>query len=66
MSYCNKCSSCGGDPCGCGCKPAKYGCDFNIMANPFDASIWNVTINGATTKVKRPIQSFRQIILLRA
>ena len=54
MNYCNKCSSCGGDPCSCGCKPAKYGCDFNIMANPFDASIWNVTINGATTKVKIP------------
>ena len=52
--YCNKCGSCGGDPCGCGCKPAKYGCDLNIMANPFDPSIWNVTINGATTKVKIP------------
>lgn len=51
---CNKCSNCGGDPCGCGCKPAKYGCDLNIMANPFDPSIWNVTINGATTKVKIP------------
>lgn len=55
MSYCEKCNSCGPDPCGCGgCKPAKYGCDFNILANPFDASIWNVTINGATTKVKIP------------
>ena len=55
MNYCNKCSSCGSDPCSCGgCKPAKYGCDFNIMANPFDPSIWNVTINGATTKVKIP------------
>lgn len=55
MNNCNKCSSCGPDPCSCGgCKPAKYGCDFNIMANPFDASIWNVTINGATTRVKIP------------
>ena len=54
-SYCNKCNSCGPDPCGCGgCKPAKYGCDFNIMANPYDASIWNVTINGATKRVKIP------------
>jgi hypothetical protein len=55
MNYCDKCNSCGPDPCGCGgCKPAKYGCDFNIMANPYDASIWNVTINGATTRVKIP------------
>lgn len=51
---CNKCNSCGGNPCGCGCKPAKYGCDFNILANPYDPSIWNVTINGATTRVKIP------------
>lgn len=55
MNACNKCNSCGPDPCSCGgCKPAKYGCDFNIMANPFDKSLWNVTINGATTKVKIP------------
>ena len=55
MNACYKCSSCGSDPCSCGgCKPAKYGCDFNIMANPYDPSIWNVTINGATTRVKIP------------
>lgn len=55
MSYCNKCSTCGPDPCGCDqCRPAKYGCDFNIMANPYDASVWNVTINGATKRVKIP------------
>lgn len=53
-STCNKCNSCGLDPCGCGCKPARYGCDFDINANPFDPSIWNVTINGATTRVKIP------------
>lgn len=52
---CNKCSTCGPDPCGCDqCRPAKYGCDFNIMANPYDASVWNVTINGATKRVKIP------------
>lgn len=55
MNTCNKCNSCGKpNPCGCGCKPAKYGKDFNIMANPFDPSVWNVTINGATTRVKIP------------
>lgn len=55
MNTCNKCSTCGPDPCGCDqCRPAKYGCDFNIMANPYDASIWNVTINGATKRVKIP------------
>lgn len=54
MNFCNKCNRCGADPCSCGCKPAKYGCDFNIMPNPFDPSIWNVTIGGATTRVKIP------------
>ena len=49
------CSICNNNPCGCNrCDPAKYGCDFQIMANPYDASIWNVTINGATTRVKIP------------
>lgn len=50
---CDNCfkNSCGCDPCS---HPAKYGCDFNIQANPYDASIWNVTINGATTRVKIP------------
>lgn len=43
------------DHCGCGeCRPAKYGCDFDINANPYDPSIWNVTINGATARVKIP------------
>lgn len=48
---CNKCNH---NPCDCGCRPAKYGCDFGIQANPYDPSIWNVTINGATTRVKIP------------
>ncbi len=45
------CGSC--DPCG-GCTPAKYGKDFQIWANPYDQSIWNVCINGATQRVKIP------------
>lgn len=50
---CDNCfnNSCGCDPCS---HPAKYGCDFDIQANPYDASIWNVTINGATKRVKIP------------
>ena len=50
---CDNCNnnSCGCDPCS---HPAKYGCDFDIQANPYDASIWNVTINGATTRVRIP------------
>ena len=52
---CNKCNSCEHDPCTCGgCRPASYKCDFDIQANPFDSSIWNVTICGAMTKVKIP------------
>lgn len=52
--FCNNCNSCGHDPCSCGCKPARYKCDFDIQANPYDPSIWNVTIGGAMTKVKIP------------
>lgn len=52
---CSNCNTCGNDPCSCGAyKPARYGCDFNIMANPYDPSVWNVTINGATKRVKIP------------
>lgn len=57
MNNCsNCCSTCGANPCSCGgCKPARYSCgDISIMPNPFDASIWNITLNGATTKVKIP------------
>lgn len=57
MNNCsNCCSACGANPCSCGgCKPARYSCgDISIMPNPFDASIWNITLNGATTKVKIP------------
>lgn len=50
----NYCNNCGKNPCGCGCKPARYGKEFQILANPYDPSVWNVTINGATTKVKIP------------
>lgn len=53
---CNKCSNCGFDPCGCGgCKPARYSRgDISIAPSPYDASIWMVTIQGATAKVKIP------------
>lgn len=51
----NCCNNCGRpNPCGCGCRPAQYRCDFDINANPFDPSLWNVTINGATTRVRIP------------
>lgn len=54
---CSNCNStCGKDPCSCGgCKPARYSCGgLQINASPFDPSVWNVTINGATTRVKIP------------
>lgn len=57
MNNCsNCCNTCGKDPCGCGgCRPARYSKgDFRIDVNPFDPSIWMVTIQGATTKVKIP------------
>lgn len=50
------CNNCRKDPCSCGeCAPARYSCnDFSIAANPYDSSIWMVTICGATTRVKIP------------
>lgn len=48
--YCNNKNN----PCGRCSSSAHYGCDFDIMANPYDPSIWNVRINGATTRVKIP------------
>lgn len=48
----NNCDPCN-DPCN-SCGPAKYNCDFSISANPFDQSIWNVTICGNTTRMKVP------------
>ena len=53
---CSNCNKCGFGSCSCGeCKPARYSCgDISIAPNPYDASIWMVTIQGATTKVKIP------------
>lgn len=51
---CDSCNQNCNDSCGDKCRPAKYGCDFDISVNPFDDSIWNVTICGATTKLKVP------------
>lgn len=53
---CSNCNTCGKDPCGCGgCKPARYSCgNISITPNPYDPSVWMVTIQGATTKVKIP------------
>lgn len=54
-NICRKYTGCEVGPCDCGsCRPAKYGCDFDIQANPFDSSIWNVIINGAVKRVKVP------------
>ena len=57
MNNCtNCCNACGKDPCGCGgCRPSRYSKgDISIAPSPFDASIWMVTIQGTTTKVKIP------------
>lgn len=51
---CNNCTNPCEDPCNSSCRGAKYGCDFQILASPFDESVWNVTICGATTRVKIP------------
>lgn len=51
MTYCNKCHQ---DSCGCGCKPAQYGCDFDIFVDPYNSEYLNIVINGALKKVKMP------------
>ena len=54
-SNCNyKCDHCG-NPCDKCSNPARYSKgNFQIEVSPYDASIWMVTIQGATTKVKIP------------
>lgn len=60
-----KCNSCyhpgcwDFDPCGAcdpcdPCAPAKYGCSFNINADPYDKNYWLVEFNGCTARVKLP------------
>lgn len=51
MSCCNYCQR---DCCDGGCRPAKLGCDFDIQANPFDPSVWNVVSGGVLHRVKIP------------
>lgn len=51
---CNKCEKDPCDPCNKGCNPAQYGCNFSILADPYDASYWNVTLCGMLHKVKIP------------
>lgn len=50
------CDNCNKDcnPCGDKCRPAEYGCMFDISINPWDDSYWNVTLNGMLHKVKAP------------
>lgn len=54
MNNCTKCNETCNTSCGGGCSPVRYNCGFSISCNPYNPSIWNVTINGATTKVKIP------------
>lgn len=51
MSNCNSCNK--SDCCG-GCNPAKYNCNFDIQANPYDPNEWIVTNCGMSHKVKIP------------
>lgn len=47
--FCSPCEK----PCG-DCGPAAYDCGFSIMADPTDASFWNVNYCGKISKVKLP------------
>lgn len=50
MKNCNCNTNC----CGDGCKPAKYGCDFDIQASPYNKDEWVVTQGGMSHKVRIP------------
>lgn len=51
MSRCNKC---GCDPCGGGCKPARYSCDFSIQVDPYDPYVWLFDQCGKINRIRIP------------
>ena len=51
MSRCNKC---GCDPCGGGCKPAQYSCDFSIQVDPYDPYVWLFDNCGKINRIRIP------------
>lgn len=51
MSRCNKCSC---DPCGGGCKPARYSCDFSIQVDPYDPYVWLFDQCGKINRIRIP------------
>lgn len=51
MSRCNKC---GCDPCGGGCKPARYSCDFSIQVDPYDPYVWLFDNCGKINRIRIP------------
>lgn len=52
---CNNCDNnpCG-DPCGGGCQPANYSCDFNVQVDPYDPSVWLFNFCGHLQRIKMP------------
>lgn len=50
MTY-NNCNS---NNCSQGCKPANYDCSFSIDGSPYDPTLWIVTMNGMSHKVRIP------------
>lgn len=51
MSRCNKC---GCNPCGGGCQPARYSCDFSIQVDPYDPYVWLFDQCGKINRVRIP------------
>lgn len=50
----SRCSKCGCDPCGGGCEPARYSCDYDIQVDPYDPYVWLLNNCGKINKIKIP------------
>ena len=51
MSRCSKCSC---DPCGGGCRPARYSCDFSISVDPYNPYVWLFDNCGKINRINIP------------
>ena len=54
---CDKCNKCKKPTCGncCkGCEPARFDCDFDIQADPYNPEVWVLTMCGMSHRISVP------------